>query len=314
MAARVRVAASVFVSAVLLFSRPARAQFSQQSLKLVASDASEFAGLGVSVSLSADGNTAMVGGSSDNGGIGAVWAWTRSGGVWTQQGLKLVGSGASVESGQGSAVSLSADGNTALVGGAEDSDLRGAAWVWTRSGGVWAQQSPKLIASDNTGNAGQGFAVALSADGNTALVGGYNEGSAGAVWVWTRNDFNVWTQQGLKLVGSGAVDGPFGKVYQGRSVSLSADGNTALVGGPFDNAAAGAAWVWIRSGGVWTQQGAKLVGSGAVGAAGVRVVVRRRQQSPRRWVPTTMGWGRRGSGRGAAGSGRKGPSWSDRAG
>jgi hypothetical protein len=49
-----------------------------------------------SVSLSSDGNTAIVGGSGDNSGIGAAWVFTRSGGVWTQQGDKLVGSGAVV--------------------------------------------------------------------------------------------------------------------------------------------------------------------------------------------------------------------------
>ena len=41
----------------------------------------------------------------------------------------------------------------------------------------------------------------------------------------------VFTQQGSKLVGSGAV-GPGG---QGYSVALSGDGNTALEGGPDDN-------------------------------------------------------------------------------
>ena len=62
-------------------------------------------------------------------------------------------------------------------------------------------------------------------------------------------------QQGVKLIGTGAV----GAVYQGWSVALSADGNTAVVGGYGDNGFAGAAWVYTRSGGVWSQQGAKLV-------------------------------------------------------
>ena len=72
-----------------------------------------------------------------------------------------------------------------------------------------------------------------------------------------------FTQQGPKLVGTGAV----GTAEQGYSVALSADGNTAIVGGPDDNSDTGAAWVYTRSGGVWTQQGSKLVGTGAVGAA-----------------------------------------------
>jgi hypothetical protein len=50
-------------------------------------------------------------------------------------------------------------------------------------------------------------------------------------------------QQGPKLVGTGAV----GSALQGASVSLSADGNTAIVGGPADNSLAGAAWVFAAS-------------------------------------------------------------------
>src|ERR1700757_4623642 len=72
-----------------------------------------------------------------------------------------------------------------------------------------------------------------------------------------------FTQQGLKLVGSNALGSP---VLQGWSVALSGDGNTAIVGGPVDHSNAGAAWVFARSRGVWTQQ-AKLVGTGAIGPA-----------------------------------------------
>jgi hypothetical protein len=115
----------------------------------------------------------------------------------------------------------------------------------------------------------QGWSVALSADGNTATVGGpYDNSNTGAAWVYTRSN-GVWTQQGPKLVGTGAV----GNAEQGFSVAQSGDGNTAIVGGPNDNPnpasgnsglvlGAGAAWIFTRSNGVWTQQGAKLVGTG----------------------------------------------------
>jgi hypothetical protein len=219
---------------------------------------------GDSVALSADGNTAIVGGSDDNSGAGAAWAFTQSDGVWTQQGPKLFGSGAAGAALQGISVALSADGNTAIVGGSGDNVDAGAAWVFTRSGGVWSQQGSKLFGSGAVGTATQGNSVALSADGNTAIVGGPNDNSdAGAAWVFTRSG-GAWTQQGPKLVGSGAV----GAANQGYSVALSADGTTAVVGGPVDNSFAGAAWVFTRSGGgVWTQQGPKLLGSGAAGAA-----------------------------------------------
>src|ERR1043165_5449821 len=70
-----------------------------------------------------------------------------------------------------------------------------------------------------------------------------------------------FTQQGPKLVGTGTVGG----AQNGWSVAVSSDGNTAIMGGLYDNGGAGAAWVFTRSGGLWTQQGSKLVGIGAIG-------------------------------------------------
>jgi hypothetical protein len=214
--------------------------------------------------LSADGNTALVGGSSDDSFAGAAWVYTRSGGVWTQQGSKLVGTGAVGAARQGFSVALSGDGNTALVGGPVDDSQAGAAWVFTRSGGVWTQQGGKLVGTGAVGSVvQQGHSVGLSADGNTAIVGGpFDDSFAGAAWVYTRSG-GVWTQQGAKLVGTGAA----GAGEQGFSVGLSADGNFAILGGLNDNGLVGATWVFSRSGGVWTQYGAKLVGTGVVGSA-----------------------------------------------
>jgi hypothetical protein len=61
-----------------------------------------------------------VGGSGDNSGVGAAWVWSRS------SGSKLVGSGAVGAAAQGESVALSADGNTAIVGGFEDNSTVGA--------------------------------------------------------------------------------------------------------------------------------------------------------------------------------------------
>ena len=89
-----------------------------------------------------------------------------------QQGGKLVGTGAVGQSLQGKSVAISGDGNTAIVGAYMDNGNTGAAWVYTRSGGVWTQQGAKLVGTGAVGSAYQGGAVALSADGNTAIVGG----------------------------------------------------------------------------------------------------------------------------------------------
>jgi hypothetical protein len=248
---------------LLLLSQAALAQFSQDGNKLVGMLATGNSQQGHSVAISADGATAIVGGPDDNSSAGAAWVFTVSGGVWTQQSGKLVGTGAVGNAGQGYAVALSADGDTAVVGGPYDNSEAGAAWVYTRSGGVWSQVGEKLVGSGAVGSADQGGSVALSADGAAAIVGGFADNSyAGAAWIFTLSG-GVWSQQGDKLVGSGAVGG----ASQGYSVALSADGNTAIVGGEDDDSYAGAAWVYTLSGGVWTQQGEKLVGTDAVGAA-----------------------------------------------
>jgi hypothetical protein len=99
---------------------------------------------------------------------------------FSQGGSKLVGTFAVGPAFQGWSVALSADGNTAIVGGTVDDKLTGAAWVHTRSGN-WAQQSTKLIGTGAVGQAGQGVSVALSAAGDTAIVGGsYDNKGAGS--------------------------------------------------------------------------------------------------------------------------------------
>jgi hypothetical protein len=230
--------------------------WSQQGGKLTGTGETGNAWFGFTVALSEHGDTALIGGPDDNGNTGAAWVFTRSGSTWTQQGGKLAGTGEVGEGRFGFTVALSADGNTALVGGGLDDDWIGAAWVFTRSGSTWAQQGEKLTGTGETGEGRFGTSVALSADGNTALIGGPgDDSSTGAAWVFTRSG-GVWSQQGEKLTGTGETgEGEFGK-----SVALSADGNTALIGGPEDDSATGAAWAFTRSGVVWSQQGSMLTG------------------------------------------------------
>ena len=118
---------------------------------------------------------------------------------FSQQGPKLVGSEAIGLAGQGGSVALSSDGNTGIVGGSGDMGGAGAAWVFTRAAGIWSQQA-KLVGTDAIGLAEQGFGVALSGDGNAAVVSGPRDDSfTGAVWVFTRSG-EVWSQQ-AELIG-----------------------------------------------------------------------------------------------------------------
>ncbi|MGO9321752.1 MAG: IPT/TIG domain-containing protein [Solirubrobacteraceae bacterium] len=211
---------------------------------------------GASATLSADGDTAVIGAPSDGGGAGAAWVFTRSGSTWTQQGEKLTGTGENGRGAFGFSVALSADGDTALIAGPFDGDHVGAAWPFTRSGSTWTQQEAKLTGTGESGAGAFGFSVALSADGDTALIGGQgDDGGVGAAWPFTRSG-STWTQQGEKLTGTGEV----GAGRFGYSAALSADGDTALIGGEGDDGGVGAAWPFTRSGSTWTQQGEKLTG------------------------------------------------------
>ena len=83
---------------------------------------------------------------------------------------KLVGSGAVGAALEAVSVAVSADGNTAVLGGYDDNSNAGAAWVFTRSGGTWSQQGTKLVGSGAVNPAFQGNAVAVSADGNASVT------------------------------------------------------------------------------------------------------------------------------------------------
>jgi hypothetical protein len=233
-----------------------------EQAKLTGADEEGPGQFGISVALSADGSTALIGGINDQTGkatVGAAWVFTRSGPAWTQQGSKLTGGGEVGDGRFGKSVALSANGNTALIGGYFDGGPKaepqtGAAWVFTRSGPAWTEQA-KLTGTGEVGLGQFGLSVALAADGNTALVGApLDKGEVGAAWVFARSGAG-WAQQ-TELTGSGES----GSGNFGAAAALSADGNTALIGGPGDGTG-GATWAFGRSGSAWAQQGAKLVPS-----------------------------------------------------
>src|SRR4029077_12561747 len=123
-----------------------------------------------------------------------TWVFARSGSTWTQQGSKLTANGENGRARLGRSAAVSSDGSTALIGGPGDNSYLGAAWVFTRSGSTWVQQGSKLTGGGEVGQGEFGSAVALSADGNTALIGAPHDNGVGAAWVFTRSGA-IWTQQ-----------------------------------------------------------------------------------------------------------------------
>jgi hypothetical protein len=228
---------------------------------------------GTSVALSSNGSTAIVGAPTDNDGAGEAVVFTRSGSTWTKQ-AELTSGEEEGTSLLGTSVALSSNGNIAFVGAPGNHSDSGAAFAFARSGEKWAQQGTKITGSGGTGSPEFGYSVALSAEGTTALVGGPHDGESGvpkgAAWMFTRSG-EKWTQQGEKLTASGE----YGEGQVGWSVALSANGDVALLGAPFEEkehcppssnttGECGAVWTFIRSGEKWTQ-GEHVVPSGETG-------------------------------------------------
>jgi len=210
-----------------------------QQQKLTASDAASGDYFGVSVALSSNGNTALVGAMGKTSFRGAAYVFVRSGSVWTQQ-AKLTASDAAANDSLGSAVSLSSDGNTALLG----ANGKAAAYAFTRSGTVWTQQQ-KITAADALVGSQFGVGNALSGDGNTAAIGAYGNNST---YIFVRSG-SVWTQQ-QKITPPDGLNGSFG----GRVALSATDGNTLLVGAYGQASNAGAAYIFTRTGVTWTQE------------------------------------------------------------
>jgi hypothetical protein len=224
-----------------------------QQAKLLAPDGAAGDNFGAGVSI--DGDTVVIGANLDDDSgdaSGAAYVFVRAGSAWTQQ-QKLTALDASPADQFGSAVSISDD--TIVVGAAADDATAadsGSAYVFVRSGTVWSQQA-RLTAPDGAVSDAFGSTVAVA--GNTALVGARFADAPGAVdaggaYAFVRSG-TVWTQQ-AKLV---ALDATTGAAF-GTSPALV--GDTAVIGAfdadTPDGLNAGSAYIFVRSGTVWTQQ------------------------------------------------------------
>lgn len=231
-----------------------------------------------------EGDTLAVGAPLEENGTGAVYVFTRAGGVWNVQ-ASLRASNARAGDWFGSSLAFS--GDTLVVGarfedgGAQDingnqsnvsASDSGAAYVFTRTSGVWTQQA--YLKASNA-KAGDHFGFSVDIAGDTIAVGAREEdgGAAqigeraadisvpdsGAVYVFARVG-GIWREEAyLKASNVEAGDG------FGSGVALGAD--SLLVGAPFEDSAAtgiggnqednsapdsGAAYVFTRTNNVWS--------------------------------------------------------------
>ena len=267
--------------AVYVFVRDGPTWSQQAYLKASNTESNDNFGHSVAIS----GDTVVVGARGEDSGVGAAYVFVRNGTTWSQQAY-LKASNPQVSDAFGQAVSISGetvvvsapneDSNATGVNGDQTNNsasTSGAAYVFVRDGSTWSQQA--YLKASNT-ESGDRFGQAVSISGETVVVSALFEDSnasgvngnqasnsaleAGAAYVFVR-DGTAWSQQAyLKASNTDAND------FFGLAVAIS--GDMALIGAPQEDShatgvdgdqasnaamAAGAAYLFVRSGTTWSQ-------------------------------------------------------------
>lgn len=242
-----------------------------QQAKLVAADPYALDLFGKGVALSSNGDYAAVCSPQDddiNSSSGSVYIFKRSGTTWAQQAKISLPVGQNKASGFfGSAVSISGDGDIAVIGqyaGNNDSGTAtGAAYVYTRDGTTWTQQT-KLVPTDAGSGDQFGWSVSISTDGNFIAIGSPYNYSKGSVSTYTKTD-GVWGLHSKVFAGDGQSSDFFG-----YAVAINATGDGLLVGANGDDdkgSASGSAYLFTRMGAAWRQE-TKIKGADLIAGDG----------------------------------------------
>ncbi len=215
--------------------------------------------VGFSVALSSDGTTAFVGATNAYNAAGAVYVFhVASEGSWASTSTPtatLTNAAGDADDNFGESVAVSGDGTTAVIG-SPGGPVDGAAYVvHVSSESAWASSASPTAALSDTASVVQdsfGESVSISGDGTTVAVGTYvyggNEGYATVFHVPGDGAWTSTSSPTATLTDSAPAAGD----NFGLSVSLSADGTSALVGSPGVNTGTGAAFVYrAPSEGAW---------------------------------------------------------------
>lgn len=193
--------------------------------------------LGMSVAVSAGGTHIVLGAPYYDDGTGntpgGAVVFVHAGIAWNLE-AQLVPTDMPANGMFGMSVALSADGRVAVVGAPLDDTPvavnAGSVRVFTRSGSTWTEEG-RIYAADSAQNARFGSSVALSASGDTLLVGEpYGDSAAstrsGRALLFERNGAG-WNPVHTFEPSTAATGDLFG-----YSVALSSAGDRAIIGAP----------------------------------------------------------------------------------
>lgn len=241
-----------------------------QSRKIVANDGDTTDGFGVSLAISSDGSTTIIGAPGDedpNGdGTGSAYVFSNDGGSWTQE-AKLAAEDGNSSAAFGTSVAVSDDGATAIIGapGNQPNDGRaGTAYVFSGGDSSWTKEAKLTGEAEYMADA-FGWSVGISGDGSTAVIGDtMDQGSSetsevinpvGEAYVFSRTGTS-WTRE--TKFSPNTVDPNEVGVMFGGSVAVSNHGATVIVGARRGDDATGnrtgAAYVYSNTGGSWTEE------------------------------------------------------------
>ena len=174
--------------------------------------------------LALDGDTMLVGAA----GAGAGYVFTRSGNTWTQQAKLTLSAGVS---GNAFAAGVGLSGDTAvLAAGLETGG--GAAYVFAKPGGGWADATETARLSSSYASSGDRFGRSVHVDGDTVLIGDDQDNAlgtdSGAAYVFDKpvSGWTSMTETQRLIPATGAAWERFGE-------SVDIDGDRLVVGSPF---------------------------------------------------------------------------------
>lgn len=227
--------------------------------KFIATDQFHTDLFGCSVSLSADGLTALIGanGSDNEKGSAYIFTYNTDQSTWVQK-AKLTASDRTSQDSFGNSVSLSSNGLIALIGASgddENGEESGAAYIFEATS--WdaydetTHETVKLSPSVSEPLGYFGCSVCISGDGQTALIGSVNgdndDGtSSGTAFIFESSSWSTYNESNHETVKVSASDGTL-NCFFGHSVSISADGSVALIGALYDNSDIGSAYIFESS-------------------------------------------------------------------
>ena len=199
------------------------------------------------MSVAVSGTTAIIGAPDANAQTGAAYIYTQSASGWTQQ-AKLIASDGAPQDFFGLSVALT--NTTALIGAPGKNSDAGSAYVFARAGTTWTQQTNLANIALPAASWRFGYSVALTNSIAVVSTPGVSNNS-GTIYIFTRAGA-AWNEQG-NVATSDSAPGDF------AGASLAISGTVVVVGAPFKNGRAGAAYVFTRTPGIGWHELTKLV-------------------------------------------------------